>query len=435
MVTESARSGATAEHSLRAAVNAATADYVTRNPKSREVAAVAARSLPGGNTRSSLWHDPFPLCMIRGEGSRLTDADGNEYVDFLGEYTAGIYGHSPGVIKTAITQALESGINLSAHNRLESQLAAAICSRFPSMELVRFTNSGTEANLMALAAACAVTHRSTILVFDGAYHGSVLNFPAGSAPLNVPHQFIVAPYNDLEATSTLIRAHASELAAILVEPMLGAGGCIPADRGFLEFVRARATEVGAVLIFDEIQTSRLSVGGRQMLLDVRPDMTTLGKFFGGGLAFGCFGGARHIMEMFDPRRPDALAHAGTFNNNSLTMAAGLAGVTSLLTAEALRDLNSRGDRLRNGLQQLFERTGAPFTVSGLGSLMNIHPAAPSEQVSDLRKLLFFDLAADGLYIAARGLIALSLCIDDAEVTRFLSASAAFLERRRALFPG
>jgi glutamate-1-semialdehyde 2,1-aminomutase len=371
--------------------------------------------------------------MTHGEGSGLTDADGHDYTDFLGEFTAGIYGHSPRVIKDAVVKALEDGMNLSSHNVWEGRLAAQICERFASMDLVRFTNSGTEANLMALAAACAFTGRRKILVFAGAYHGSVLTFLAGGSHLTVPYEFIVGHYNDIASCEALIRENHTDLAAILVEPMLGAGGCVPGTPQFLQSLRDRSRDIGALLIFDEIQTSRLSIGGRQLLLNIEPDLTTIGKFYGGGLAFGCFGGRRRIMERFDPRLPNAFFHPGTFNNNTLTMAAGSTALDQLLTADALDELNARGDRFRADMLALFDRSGSPFTVSGLGSLMNIHPTVANDQVVDYRNLLFLDLTAAGFYIAARGLIALSLCISDEHTHRFLSALAVILDKRRSLF--
>jgi glutamate-1-semialdehyde 2,1-aminomutase len=286
---------------------------------------------------------------------------------------------------------------------------------------------------MALAVAKHATARPRILVFEGAYHGSVLSFLPGAAAARVPHDFLVARYNDLEGVRALVDRHRDSLAAILVEPMQGAAGCIPGEPAFLEYLRRAASESGAVLIFDEIQTARLSSGGRQELLGIAPDLTTIGKFFGGGLAFGCFGGRRDLMELLDPRRADALAHPGTFNNNTLTMAAGSAAVSGLLSAQALQRLNARGERLRESMLSMFSRTAAPFTVTGLGSLMNIHPLAPAPLAGDLRKLLFLELAMGGIYVAARGLIALSFAITDDDIARLLGALDGFLHRNRALF--
>jgi len=419
---------------LGEAVAQARARYLARNPQSRARHEAAAASMPGGNTRTSLFHEPFPLCMATGTGCRLVDVDGHEYIDFLGEFTAGLFGHSPEPLKQAIRAALDDGINLSSHNALEGELAALIRARFASMALLRFTNSGTEANLMALAAAKAFTGRSKITVFRGGYHGGVLSFPLGATSrANVPHDFLIAPYNDLAGTRALLDANKGDVAAILVEPMQGAAGCVPGEEEFLRGLRTAADETGAMLIFDEVQTSRLAFGGRQSQLGITPDLTTIGKFFGGGLAFGCFGGRHDIMQQFDPRRPDALGHAGTFNNNTLTMAAGIAAVSKLLTAENLDAVNARGETLRADLNALFEARQAPYRVKGLGSLMNIHPTVAVPGDADLlRKLLFFELNERGMYLAMRGLMALSFPIGDAETQALLAALDELLEARGSI---
>lgn len=417
---------------LAEALATAIADYRAANPVSAAIAAAAAGAMPGGNTRTSLWYDPFPLCMVQGAGAQLTDADGHHYLDLLGEFTSGIYGHTPAIVRDAIDGAMARGINLSGHNRIESEFAHEIRNRIPSMELLRFTNSGTEANLMALCAARLFTGRDTILAFRGGYHGGGLTF-TGPSRANLPFDFLFAGYNDIEETTMVARAHGDGIAAILVEPMQGAGGCIPGEAEFLRLLRRLADETGALLIFDEIQTSRLAPGGRQSLLAIRPDLTTIGKFYGGGLAFGCFGGRADVMAMFDPRRADGVPHSGTFNNNTLTLSAGLAAVRHLLTPEALDTLNARGDRLREALEDLFARTAAPLGVTGLGSLMNIHPYGRPANVAALRQLLFFDAVAEGFYFASRGLIALSLPLGDEGVDRFVDALHRIISRRQPLF--
>jgi glutamate-1-semialdehyde 2,1-aminomutase len=418
------------EGGLQASLAAAVGAYARANPESGRRYQAATAAMPGGNTRSVLYYSPFPLCIVRGEGCALWDADGHRYTDMLAEFTAGIYGHSDPVIRAAIDGALRDGINLSGHNHIEAELARVVCERFPSIDLLRFANSGTEANLMAVAAAKAFTGRSKIMVFEGGYHGGFLAFPPGGSRVNVPHDFVVAPYNDMDAARRLIADAAKDLAAVLVEPMLGAGGCIPGDPAFLALLREETERCGAVLIFDEVMTSRLSAGGRQALLAITPDMTTLGKYIGGGLAFGAFGGRADIMAQFDPRRADALFHAGTFNNNTLTMAAGLAGLTKVLTPACSLDLNARGDRLRESLNALFARRDAKLAVSGLGSVMNLHPAhrAPAT----VKDLVFFDLIARGFYIARRGLIALSLPVSDVDVDVLVAAFDDILSARPEL---
>jgi glutamate-1-semialdehyde 2,1-aminomutase len=408
--------------------------YVERNPESRRLHEERARVMPGGNTRTVIHVSPFPLTIVRGEGARLTDADGHVYVDFLGEYTAGLYGHSHPVILDAIRDALADGIVFGAPSRHETALAEAICERFPSVELVRFCNSGTEANLFALSLARIATGKPAILVFEGGYHGSVFFFAtAGGSPLNAPFPFVVGRYNDADDALGLIREYAHELAAVVVEPLQGTGGAIPGEPDFLEALREGTRAHDVLLVFDEVMTSRLSTGGLQEVLGVTPDLTTFGKYLGGGLAFGAFGGRADLMERFDPSRPGAIPHAGTFNNAVLTMAAGAAGLTRVYTAGEVPRLNGLGDRLRDRLNAFAARDDLPFLATGYGSLLGLHftrgpvrrtsdlPAAP-----DLRALLHLHLLEHGYSYARRGFIALSLPIEEADVDGFAAATEAFL---------
>lgn len=397
------------------ALDAAVARYVARNPASAARADAAARFLPGANTRSVLHFDPFPLAFERAEGAYLHSLDGDRYVDFLGEFTAGLYGHSHPVILDAIRTALDRGLNYGGHSELEGRLAELLCARFPAMELVRFTNSGTEANLMALALALHHTGRREVLVFKGGYHGGVLAFGAGEpSPVSVPHAWVLGDYDDVEGTRALIREHA--LGAILVEPMLGSGGCLPASNAFLAMLREEATRAGAVLIFDEVMTSRLGPGGAAALEGITPDLMTVGKYLAGGMSFGAFGGRRDLMAAYDPTRPGALFHAGTFNNNVLSMSAGIAGLTRVLTPDALEALNARGDRLRTALDAVVPTTGR-------GSLMTMHPSSDEE-----KRRLFFELLDAGYWIASRGMIALSLAITDEQCDQFAATVDKILAR-------
>ena len=423
--------------SMDAALAEARERFVAANPASLAAHVEATAVMPGGNTRTVLFHTPFPLAMARGEGCRLWDADGHEYVDLLGEYTAGLYGHSHPVIRAALDTALDGGWNLGGHGVMEARLARLVVDRFPSVDLVRFTNSGTEANLLAVATAVAVTGRRRVLVFDGGYHGGILYFGGGGIPINAPHQWVLGRYNDADGAVALARQHADDLACILVEPMLGSGGCIPAEPAFLQALRDVATETGAILVFDEVMTSRMSAGGQQARLGITPDMTTLGKYIGGGMSFGAFGGARAIMDRYDPRRPDALPHAGTFNNNVLTMAAGVAGLTRLFTPAAADALFARGEALRSALNAL--SPGLPMQWTGLGSLLTVHfqhgpIRSPADVQGDagLRELFFLDMLDRGFYLARRGMIALSLEIGEREMAAFQAAVREFVETRAAL---
>ncbi len=428
------------DSALAAAVAQATADYVRSNPASQAQYERALKVMPGGNTRSVLFYEPFPLAIRRGQDCRLWDADDHEYIDFLAEFTAGLYGHSNPVILAAVRSALENGINLTGHNLLESELARLVCERIPSIERLRFTNSGTEANLMAIAVAKAFTGRGKVVVFEGGYHGGVLTFAKGHSPVNVPHDFLIARYNDTAAAQALIRQHAGAIAAVLVEPMQGAGGCIPATPEFLSALRQATQESGALLIFDEVMTSRLGPHGRQGQLGIAPDLTTLGKYIGGGMSFGAFGGRADVMALFDPRHPDALGHAGTFNNNVLSMSAGIAGLSKLYTPEAALELNELGDSLRERLNAVCRTQQVDLQFTGLGSLMNLHATAgPIAHVGDtagtdprIKDLFFFHMLEAGFYVARRGFTVLSLPITPAHAGRYVTAFEAFTQRHRHL---
>src|SRR5215472_682865 len=426
---------------IAAALAEAEALYRTRNPKSLAQHRAACEAMPGGNTRSAIHVDPFPLTIVRGEGAGLWDLDGHEYVDFLSEFTAGIFGHSHPAIRRVIDQALDGGLNFGAHNATEARFAAAICARFPSIELVRFTNSGTEANLVAVSAARAITGRPKILVFNGGYHGGVFYFRGHGSPLNAPFDYLLGRYNDLDAVEALVRPYRAELAAILVEPMQGTTGCIPAERGFLAGLRTLADETGALLIFDEVMTSRLAPGGLQEAHGILPDLTTLGKYVGGGMSFGAFGGRADVMERFDPRRPDAFQHAGTFNNNVLTMHAGLVGLSELYTPARALALNAWGDRLRERLNAVVRRHELAMQFTGLGSMLSVHMTdAPIRAQEDaergnakLRDLFYFDLVARGIWFAKRGMFALSIALEAGDGDKLVDAVEEFAETRAPLF--
>jgi glutamate-1-semialdehyde 2,1-aminomutase len=403
--------------------------YRSKRPKSAAADAEARLVMPGGNTRSVLHFDPFPFRVVAAEGPHVTDVDGFTYVDLLGNYTAGLLGHSPAPIRRAVSAALETGFAMGATHMVEIEAARLVADRFPSIEQVRFTNSGTEANLMALATASHHTGRSRIMVFEDGYHGGVLSFAHGSSPMNVPHDFVVVPYNDIDAVRAAFGPHdadGDEIACVLVEPMQGSGGCIPADDGFLGEIRQLCDSSGALLVFDEVMTSRLSPGGAQELFDVMPDMTTLGKYLAGGLTFGAFGGRADILAAFDPSAGGALSQAGTFNNNILSMSAVVATLTDVLTPELIATVNERGDRLREGLNLTFVDHGLPFNVTGIGSLMTVH--APD---ADL-ELFFHAMLDEGWYLARRGFIALSFEITDELIDGFIDAVRDWASRDRPL---
>jgi glutamate-1-semialdehyde 2,1-aminomutase len=424
---------------IDAALEEAKRDYTDRNAKSLEHHGQATGFLPGGNTRTVLYYDPFPIAFARGQGARLWDIDGHEYIDLLGEFTAGIAGHSHPAIRRAIDAALDNGISLGGHNLYEPKFAELVQQRFPSMELVRFTNSGTEANLLAISTALACTGRKKVMVFRNGYHGAVFMFSPG-ANINAPFEYLYGTYNDKDASLATIEAHPDEIAAIILEPMLGGGGCIPAEQSFLEMLRNAATKYGIVLIFDEVMTSRLSPGGLQGALGITPDMTTLGKYIGGGMSFGAFGGRAELMSRFDPRMPEALPHAGTFNNNVLTMCAGIAALSEVYTPEAANALNDTGEKFRARLNAIAEKHDVAMQFTGRGSMLAAHmrrgvvrsPEDAAKGNAKTRDLLFFDLQKAGVWMARRGMMVLSLPLTGADLDQVAGAVEEFAVSRAEL---
>ena len=424
---------------LATALDAARSAYVAAHPESQRIAAEASQVMPGGNTRTVLHYGPFPFVVERGEGAVLYDADGHAYDDFLGEYSAGLYGHNNPVIEAAVIVALKAGIVRGGPNAVDGQLARLMCERFAAVERVRFCNSGTEANILALSAARAFTGRTDVVVMQGGYHGGVLMF-GGDHPLNLPMPFHRARFNDAAASIALIRGLGDRLAAVLVEPIMGAGGVIPAEPGFLEALREVTRETGALLIFDEVMTSRHTAGGMQGYYGVTPDLATFGKYLGGGLTFGAFGGRAEFMERFNPYKPGAWGHAGTFNNNVLSMTAGYTGLSQVFTPEVADAHFARGNRFRDSLRQAVAKLDVPVQISGLGSLLSLHfaaelPTAPglSAGVPDgLFELVHLDMIERGQFLARRGYFTVSLPTADAAMERFRGALTDVLELRAAL---
>ena len=416
-----------ADARIDTAVACAHERYRSLRPASAATDARARHVLPGGNTRSVLDFEPFAFRVSSASGAELVDIDGHRYVDFCGNYTAGLLGHSPGPVRAAVVDALDRGWALGAMHEAEIELAEMVCDRFASIEQVRFTNSGTEANLMAIGTALHHTGRNGVGVFDHSYHGGVLGFgdlDGPHHPLNVPHDFRVARFDDLRGLDRLFDdgPSGSGLGCVLVEPVQGSGGCRPASGEFLRALRQRCDDADVVLVFDEVMTSRLAPGGAQERFGVRPDMTTLGKYLGGGFSFGAFGGRRDIMAAFDHHAGGRLTQAGTFNNNVGSMSAAVATLRHELSPDRIAAVNERGDRLRDALNDLFAASELDVWVTGLGSMLNVR--ARDDRLIDL---LFHHLLDAGVYIARRGFIALSVEIDDEHCERLLASSRDWVQ--------
>jgi glutamate-1-semialdehyde 2,1-aminomutase len=426
--------------SLDQAIEDARSRYESLNPLSHAEDKRAERHLPGGNTRSVLYFDPFPMTMVKGEGAELTDLDGHRYTDFVGEFSAGLFGHSNELIKSAIHEALDTGVVMGAPTHYERELADILCERFDSIDKIRFCNSGTEANIMALTAARILTGRDKVLAFNESYHGGVIKFPGGNSRANAPFDFVLADYNDVEGTAELIDQVSDELAAVIVEPILGAGGNILGDREFVEMLRRKTTDVGALLIFDEVKTARLGAAGVQGLMGIKPDMTTLGKFIAGGLPTGAFGGSAEIMELFNPKAKGAVNHAGTFNNNVCSMAAGCAAMGKIYTPERAAAFLDWGEAFHTSLNELFTAKDVPMYANGMGSMVAVHfsrkktnkPSDISAGCRSLRPLFHMELLLEGISVCGRGDMFLSLPMDETHLSKARDALEKFIDRHKPL---
>jgi glutamate-1-semialdehyde 2,1-aminomutase len=416
----------------------------------------ALASLPGGNSRTTVFMKPYPIYAARGEGCRVWDVDGNQYMDCINNFTSLIHGHAHPSLIEAATRQLTLGSAFGLPTESEIDLAELLASRLPSVDQVRFTNSGTEAVMMALKAARAFTGRPKIAKCEGAYHGTYdyaevsldpapeawgRNAPVSVAyargtPDNVLADVVTIPFNDVEAAVSLIREHGRELACVLVDPMPNRAGLAPADKAYLQGLRQITREIGALLIFDEVITFRLGYGGAQGVWDIDPDLTTLGKIMGGGFPVGAVGGHKEFMAVFDPRSgKPALPHGGTFSANPVTMRAGLAAM-ELLDEAAFVRLDAIGAAVRSGIDQAFRHAGVPGGTVGLGSLLKVHftdrpirdyrSAYPTEREARRQAVFNRGLLNRGVLAAGYGLMALSTPMTDADIDIIIAAASEAL---------
>ena len=432
--------------------------YQLRTPKARELNRQAKEYLPGGSSRGTAYFDPYPIVADRGADHYLYDVDGNAYLDFMINATSLILGHAHPDIVGALQEQAARGTAFSAPTELQTRLASILCERIPSVDRIRFTNSGTEGTLMAIRAARAYTGRHKIAKFEGGYHGSheyaaVSVRPPASAldpegptaiaehpgqPPSVAEGVVTLPYNNLEESRRILKAHAHELSCVIMEPIASALGYVPADPEFLSGIREVTQELGLLLIFDEVQSFRAAPGGAQQSFNVTPDMTCLGKIIGGGLPVGAFGGREDVMALFDPSVGGAaVAHAGTFNANPMTLTAGTV-VMEAMTPDVYERLNALGETLRAKLRAVFDELEVPCQITGTASFFGIH--ITSEPVNDyrsalrsdkaMRDALFLGLVNEGVLLQETCSGALSTLTTEAEVDALVDAVRTVLQRIR-----
>jgi glutamate-1-semialdehyde 2,1-aminomutase len=426
------------------------ADYRASSPRSAALHDAAARVMPGGDTRTVAFHAPYPLVITQGQGCRIQDADGRTYVDLLNNYTSLIHGHGHPAVVAAVADRLPFGTAFPAPNEAQTHLAKIIVDRVASVDMVRFCNSGSEAVMNALRAARAFTGRDLVVKMEGGYHGtyddvevSVHPDPRDSAsgpdhapnsilgtrgvPQNTIENVVVTPLNDIEAVERLMRERGEQVAAVIIEPVMGSAGMLAADHAFLEALRGLTLEYGALLIFDEVMSFRLEPGGAQEHFRVRPDLTTFAKIIGGGFPVGGFGGRASVMEQFDPLRPSPLWQSGTFNGNLITMVAGVAAMEAYGPEEVAR-INALGDRLRVGLRDALANAEVTGTVTGYGSFVGLHLGTTDVRtyrdaaVTDkgLSRLLHLALLLEGIYVAPRLMMCTSTAMDDGTIDEVLA---------------
>ena len=391
----------------------------------------ARRYLPGGDSRSTLFYPPYPAVLDRGEGCRVVDLDGNRLLDFTGNHSVLIHGYLATAVMDAIRRQLEKGTCFPGPTDPQLELARHLVERIASLERVRFTNSGTEAVMMALRAARAFTGRRLVAKLEGGFHGTSEDVMGAARP-----GLVLLPAGDAKTAADILEQRAEEIAALLIEPVQGAAGMLPMDAAFLRAMRETTRQVGILLLFDEVVSLRVAYGGAEEHYGIAPDMTCLGKLIGGGLPLGAFGGREEIMALFDPSRgPPAIPHPGSYNANPVSLAAGLATL-ELLTRDAIAQLNRRGERLRAELKRELDQARVPAAITGLGSLFGIHLTdRPVRTVRDaasgdagLRHRVFLGLYNEGILLDPRGVGTLSTAIGDPEIERFLEALRTVLSR-------
>lgn len=421
--------------------------YVERTDRSRALYDRARERLPGGNTRTTVFHQPYPSYIADSEGCRVVDIDGNEHVDFFNNAASLIHGHAPPEVLEQAREAMDRGTAPGGPTESEVEWAEHLCDRLPAIERVRFTNSGTEATMNAMRAVRAYTGNDVVAKFEGIYHGTQddakmsIDPPASlrgppDAPNTVPDsagipegrtdEVLVLPFNDADSTIERLRSRREDLAGVFVAPYMGSA-VVPADERFLARLREFTDEHDVPLVFDEVISFRVAHGGAHAALGVEPDLVTLGKIIGGSFPVGAFGGRADIMTGFDPR-VGAIPHGGTFNGNPVTATAGLAALERYTPGEVER-LNDLASSLADRCESVADDHGVAVAVNTAGSLFNIYLSdAPvcnyrdaAKSPGELERQLYFALLDRGVRVVPKLFGSLSTPMDETHVETFVTA--------------
>jgi glutamate-1-semialdehyde 2,1-aminomutase len=420
--------------------------YRQRSPKSAKVIEDAGKWVPDGDMRISIWFEPYPTVMARGDGCHLYDVDGNDYLDFSNNWTSMILGNNHPKVVAAICNQAPLGSAMAAPHEAVFEWARILCERIPSVERVRFCTSGTEALMFAVRAARAYTGRDKILKMEGNYHGSydIMEMQVGwrrlppGLPKSAEQDVLVTPFNDKETATKLIEENKDDLAAVVVEGIMGAAGMIPPENDYLKHLKEVAGKNDVLLIVDEVISFRIAAGGAQQIFDVQPDLTALGKTIGGGLPVGAFGGRKDVMAVYSPKHKHPAHHAGTFAGTfvatPIAVAAGIAGLKEM-TAETLDRINALGWSMKENLQRVLDDLKLKIQIKGYGSLQQLHftsePVFDAQtafftQDRDLLRLFHLALMNKGIFIPNRGFFAISTPMSEAETDKAVEATAECL---------
>jgi len=432
--------------------------YKQKTPLSFKMYAKARELMPGGQSHNARFFDPYPFFAAKAKGKYLWDIDGNRYVDYWMGHTALILGHSPEVVAKEIRNQAVRGLLFGSPNKYALELAELVNEIVPCAEMIRFCTTGTEATMYAVRLARAFTGRNTVVKMAGGWHGYNSSLSVGvNAPYDVPEsaglvgdddRFVkLARFNDLESTRLILEESSQDVAAVILEPVMGAGGVLPAEKQYLEFLKKKCDEIGALLIFDEIITGfRLGLGGAQEHYGIKPDLCTLGKNLGGGLPVSAIAGRSEIMELADVSNKSKTQRAwiggGTFSENALCLRAGIATLRYLQGNHrtVYKKINAMGDQTRREVDRIFSENGVRTKTTGVGSLFATHFLA--EDQKDIRSpadvnasekkagthYYFSLIVRDGIYYLPGHVGAISTAHRKTDIDQFLAATERYAKK-------
>ena len=435
--------------------------YYRRTPKARDYVTELRQYMPGGDTRSKAYFRPYPFVAESASGYTIHDIDGNDYVDYINNFTSLFLGHAHPEVVRALQEQAPRGTCHAAPIQQHLRHSKMLCDRIPCLDEIRYTNSASEGTMYAMRAARAFTKKEKFIVIDGGYNGchdyvgmNIAPAPVGpdgypvamlekGIPGTVQQDVLVAAFNNLGNMEKLFKDHAGEIAAVLMEPYLQAGGNVVPEPGYIEGVRELCDRNNALLIFDETVTLRFHPGGWHTMIGVKADLICFGKIIGGGLPVGAFGGRRDIMEMFNPDKPGYIGHSGTFSGNAMTMAAGLVYLERI-TEDAINRLNALGDRLRSGIDRIFADRDIPIRGCGFGSMIGFRHKdttvnnarayaeglKPYDETLDYMHLAMLN---QGINYVERGLLVISTPMDEAVIDATLDKFATVADLLKPLF--